>query len=139
MLICHHSQAATSENKDQKQKMQRLQKLRQLASNFLKTPTNTTFSNTFTAFHAKPTIQNPLFTSFSRHPFHTNLLGTSCNTLPMKARTFLFNPLLVQRSFLCLSSAQLRKCLLDCKVLFLKAQLPKRSFHFTPSFRSSGR
>ncbi|XP_031271191.1 RHOMBOID-like protein 12, mitochondrial [Pistacia vera] len=113
--------------------MQRILKLKQLASNFPKAPINTTtFSNSLT------TIKNPLFSSFSRHPFHSNLSWSAHHTLPLKADTFLFNPLLVQRSFLCFSSTQMRKCLFDCKVLFLRAQLPKRSFQFTPSSRSSG-
>ncbi|XP_044484634.1 RHOMBOID-like protein 12, mitochondrial isoform X2 [Mangifera indica] len=119
--------------------MQRLLKLRQ-ASNFRGTPTNaSTFSNAFTTFNTKPTIQNPLFSSFSRHSCHTKLSWTSHHTLSLKAHTFLFNLLRLQRSFLCFSSAQLRKCLLKYKVFFFRAQLPNRSFQFTSSSRSSRR
>ncbi|ESR54029.1 hypothetical protein CICLE_v10021158mg [Citrus x clementina] len=107
--------------------MQRLLSLKQLASksNFLKNPTNFTFSKPFTCH---PNVQKRPLRSFSKHPFHPTFSWRSQQSLSLKTHAFLFNPLLARRFFTSLLSSQLRKSFFDGKVLFFRAQFPERSF-----------
>ncbi|KAH9778228.1 RHOMBOID-like protein 12 [Citrus sinensis] len=107
--------------------MQRLLSLKQLASksNFLKNPTNFTFSKPFTCH---PNVQKRPLSSFSKHPFHPTFSWRSQQSLSLKTHAFLFNPLLARRFFTSLLSSQLRKSFFDGKVLFFRAQFPERSF-----------
>lgn len=112
---------------EKEKKMQRLLSLKQLASksNFLKNPTNFTFSKPFTCH---PNVQKRPLSSFSKHPFHPTFSWRSQQSLSLKTHAFLFNPLLARRFFTSLLSSQLRKSFFDGKVLFFRAQFPERSF-----------
>ncbi|KAH7549237.1 hypothetical protein JRO89_XS13G0002600 [Xanthoceras sorbifolium] len=119
--------------------MQRLLSLKQFASNFPKNTTNIIFSKSEIS-HTNQTIQNQLFSSFSRHPFYRTLPWRSQHSRPLKTHASLPKPLFVKRHLCCLSNTQLRKTFVDCGILFsTRAQFLKRSFQSLPNFASHRR
>ncbi|KAB2609472.1 rhomboid protein 1 [Pyrus ussuriensis x Pyrus communis] len=134
--------------------MQRLLSLKLASSNL---PRNLPTSATSTAttspiFHsqchktfslAKPPItqnQNHFFSSFPALPLrHHPHPWRSQHTLAQKIHGFLSNSSVRKQSFLGFSNTLLRassKSLSDCRVGFLRAQFPKRSFKFNQNFTS---
>ncbi|KAM1322929.1 hypothetical protein PS2_015414 [Malus domestica] len=134
--------------------MQRLLSLKLASSNLPRNlPTSvTSTATTSPIFHsqchktfslAKPPITqnlNHFFSSFPALPLrHHPHPWRSQHTLAQKILGFLSNPSLRKQSFLGFSNNLLRassKSLSDCRVGFLRAQLPKRSFKFNQNFTS---
>ena len=120
-------------------KMQRLLSLK-VASNLNRKLSNSSNSTTSSLSNSHP---YKTFASFSKPPApkphsqsqnYNSHSWRSQHNLPAKLHGFLSNPLLAKR-FLDSSNTLLRT-LPDCRIFFLRSQLPNRSFELDPAFRS---